>query len=228
MSAPDWDAVPPHPQQPAGPPYGGPPPMPQQWAPPPAAQQWGPPPMPQQWGPPPAAQQQWGPPPAASQQWGQPPYPGWGGYAPPFARGPRRPGVVLGAAALAFGSALLTLVGTVYAMAFSALLAVTRGPSAGIGPWIALVQLLVVALFVVGGLMALSGGRREWLLGAAVAQVGLSVYWVVVLTSAAPAPIGDTVLVLPVLYGALAVAAAGLTFLPDAVAWSRAAQARRG
>ncbi|MGY1842912.1 hypothetical protein [Modestobacter sp. SYSU DS0875] len=229
MSSPDWDAVPPPGQPPHGPsPYGGPPPTGQPWD----QQPWGPP---QQWGPP----QPWGPPqwgaPQAPPQWGAPPHPGqqpppgwgWGGYAPPFARGPRRPGVVVGAAVLAFGSALLTLVGTVYAMAFSALLAVTRGPSAGIGPWIALVQLLVVALFVVGGLTALSGGRREWLWAAAAGQLCLSVYWVVVLTSTT-APIGEAVVVLPVVYGALGLAAAGLTVLPDAVAWQRAAASREG
>ncbi|MGY1838532.1 MULTISPECIES: hypothetical protein [unclassified Modestobacter] len=231
MSAPDWDAVPPPGQSPhGGPPPSGQPWDQQPWGPPPAAhQQWGPPP---QWGPP---QPQWGPPPHPGQQPypGAQPYPGpqqyagWGGYAPPFARGRRRPGVVVGAAGLAFGSALLTLVGTVYAMAFSALLAVTRGPSAGIGPWIALVQLLVVALFVVGGLTALSGGRREWLWAAAAGQVCLSVYWVVVLNGTT-APIGEAVIVLPVVYGALGVAAAGLTVLPDAVAWSRTAAMGRG
>ncbi|MQA34995.1 hypothetical protein [Modestobacter roseus] len=234
MSQPDWDAVPP-----GQPPYGGPPPTGQPWAAPPGQQHpWGPPP---QWGPPqtpPQTPPQWGPPQWGPAPWGAPPHPGqqayagqqpftaWGGYAPPYARAPRRPGVVVGAAALAFGSALLTLVGTVYAMAFSALLAVTRGPSAGIGPWIALVQLLVVALFVVGGLTALSGGRREWLWAAAGGQVCLSVYWVVVLTGTS-APIGEAVVVLPVVYGALGIAAAGLTVLPDAVAWSRTAAAAR-
>jgi hypothetical protein len=35
-----------------------------------------------------------------------------------------------------------------------------------------------------------------------------------------PSTVGDGVLVLPLLYGALAAVAAGLTFLPEARAWT--------
>jgi hypothetical protein len=198
VTSPEWGAGTPHggpPQYeppPYGPPYGGPPQ--QQWRPP---QQWGPP---QPWGPPPY------PPPGS-------PQPGWG--ATPYPPRPQRPGSVIAAAVLAFASAVLVLVGTVYAMAFSALLSLARGPDAGMGAWFALLQLALAGLLVVGGLRALSRDLR-WLRGATAVQLALSVYWLVVLDDIAPPTVGAGVLVLPLLYGALAAVAAGLTFLPDA------------
>jgi hypothetical protein len=172
-----------------GGPYAGPP----QYVPP----AYSPPP----YGPPP----QYGPPPG----WGWSPYP---------AR-PQRPGPVIAAAVLVFASALLVLVGTVYAMAFSALLSLARGPDAGVGPVVALLQLALAGLLVVGGLRVLHRDRW-WLLGAAAGQLAMTVYWLAVLHDVAPPTVDDTVLVLPLLYGALALVAAGLTFLPDARAWT--------
>jgi hypothetical protein len=194
VSSPDWQA---------DVPYAGPP----QWGPP----QWGP----AQWAPP-----QWAPP---AQQWAPPPYPppggGWAPYPPPGPRRDRRPGPVIAAAVLAFASAVLVLVGTVYALAFSALLSLARGPDAGMGAGSALLQLALAALLVVGGLRALSRDLR-WLRGAAAGQLALSGWWLVVLGDALPATVSDSVLVLPVVYGALAAVALGLTSLPDARGWA--------
>jgi hypothetical protein len=166
---------------------------------------------PPQYGPPP---QQWGPPPYAAT--GCPP-PGWGWT--PYPQRPQRPGSVIAAAVLAFASALLVLVGTLYGAAFSALLSLARGPSAGMGPWLVVLQLGLAGLLVVGGVRALSRDRR-WLLGAAGGQLAGSVYWFVVLDDVAPATVNDSILVLPLLYGAFAVAAAGLTFLSGARSWT--------
>jgi hypothetical protein len=216
VSSPDWDAVPPR----AEPPYGGPPQ--QQWGPP--AEQGVPP-----YQAPPYGQPQYPQPHYGQPQYGQSPYPPpWGpppyGYPPPGwgphpVQGPQRPGSVIAAAVVAFSSTLLVLVGTVYAMAFSALLSLARGPDAGIGPAVALLQLALAGLLVTGGLRVL-GHDRWWLLGAAAGQLAMTLYWLVVLDDVAPSTIDGSVLTLPLVYGALAVVAAGLTFLPDARAWT--------
>ncbi|WP_222263745.1 hypothetical protein [Modestobacter marinus] len=184
----------------AVPPYSGPP----RWQPPP----------PQQWPPPP-----W--PPAS----GWPPGSGW--PAPGWVRPPRRPGVVITAAVLAFVSAGFVALGTVYAMVFSALLAVVDGPAAGLGPWIALVQLAVVGALVTAGVQELRG-RPRWLRGAAAAQVALSIYWAVVLGDVTAVPVSDAALSVPVVFAALALAAGGCTVLPEARAWAARAPGRRG
>ncbi|GAB3344030.1 hypothetical protein [Modestobacter lapidis] len=150
---------------------------------------------------------------------------GWA-WAPPRPVRPQRPGASIAAAVLAFVLAALTLFGTVYAMAFSALLAVSRRSAGGLGPWIALVQLGVVGLLVAGGLLVL-GGRRAWLFVAAGAEVALSVYWVVVLDAAALPGLGDGVLTVPVVFVVLAAASAGLACTPAARAWERSQAARR-
>jgi hypothetical protein len=210
VSSPDWQA---------DVPYAGPP----QWGPP--QPQWGPPPQewtPQQWAPPQWAPQQWAPQQWASQQWAPPQYPppgsGWAPYPPQPPRD-RRPGPVIAAAVLVFASAVLVLVGTVYALAFSALLSLARGPDAGMGAGLALLQLALAGLLVAGGLRALSRDLR-WLRGAAAGQLALSGWWLLVLGNALPATVSDTVLVLPLLYGALAAVALGLTFVPDARTWA--------
>jgi hypothetical protein len=203
VSTPEWDG---------NTPYAGPP----QYAP---QQQYGQPPYGQP--------QQWGPPPYAHPGYPQPgypqpgyPQPGWGWVPyPPQQSGPQRPGSVITAAVLVFVSAVLVLLGTLYAMAFSALLSLARGPNNGIGPWLALLQLALAGLLLAGGLRALSRDRR-WLLGAAAGQLALSVHWFRVLGDLAPPTVNESVLVLPLVYGALAVVAAGLTFLPDARAWT--------
>jgi hypothetical protein len=214
VTTPEWDAAPPYtgPPQYPGAQYGSPNyPSPQY----PSPQSPGGPypavPYPQQVGTSPS----WGPPPYAPP--GYPP-PGWG-WAP---RPPQLPGSVIAAAVIAFASTLLVLLGTVYAMAFSALLSLSRGPESGVGTWVAVVQLALAALLVVGGVRAL-GGDRRWLLVAAAAQLVMSVYWLVVLVSIAPSTVNGSVAVLPVLYGALALVAGGLLVLPDA----RARAARR-
>ncbi|MCZ2824868.1 MULTISPECIES: hypothetical protein [unclassified Modestobacter] len=217
MTAPDWDAVPytgppsyrtpppqpghGHPSQPGPPPGWGPP---QEWA---APQGWPPPPG---WGPAGWGPQAWGPPP-----WGPPG--AWGGP-----RRPARPGAVVAAAVLAFVSAVLVVLGTIYGLAFSALVSLARGPSAGVGSWTALAQLALVALLVVGGLRQLNGDRR-WLLAAGAVQVALCLYWVFVLDDLSSRTVGDVLGFVPLLYLALAGTAVGLTFLPDARAWARRA-----
>ncbi|MCZ2819994.1 hypothetical protein O2V63_06605 [Modestobacter sp. VKM Ac-2977] len=219
MTAPDWDAVPytgppsygPPPQQPGpGHPSGyGPPP--QGWA---APQPWT---APQEW----AAPQGWPPPPGwVPVGWGPP---GWGppgGWGAP--QRPARPGSVVAAAVLAFVSALLVVLGTIYGLAFSALLSLAQGPSAGVGTGTALAQLALVALLVVGGLRQLNGDRR-FLLAACGLQLALSLYWVTVLGDLSARTIGDALGFVPVLYVVLAGTAAGLTFLPDARAWGKRA-----
>ncbi|WP_138759653.1 hypothetical protein [Modestobacter altitudinis] len=214
MTTPEWDAAPPYagpPQYPGSqygdPQYGNP----QYGSPQYLGPQYPAGPYPPQFGTPPS----WGPPPYAAP--GYPP-PGWG-WAP---RPPQLPGSVIAAAVIAFASTLLVLLGTVYAMAFSALLSLSRGPGSGVGTWVAVVQLALAALLVVGGVRAL-GGDRRWLLVAAAAQLAMSVYWLVVLVSIAPSTVNGSVAVLPVLYGALALVAGGLLVLPDA----RARAARR-
>ena len=220
MSSQDWDAVPyagPPATGPASPPpswpqpYGQPAPWGQpSWAPPQpggAVPPWGqaawPPAQP--WG-----QQPWGQPAWGQPAWGQLP---WG--APPA---PQRSGLHVAGAVLAFVSVLLVLVGTVYALAFSALLSLARGSSDGVGGWTALLQLALAGLLVAGGVRVLSGDRW-WLLGAAGLQLGLSLYWVAVLADLAPSTVSDGVLVLPALYGVLALLAGGLPFLPEVQRW---------
>jgi len=207
VSTQDWDAVPyagppatgpqqPAPSRPPPPPYGEPPHGQQPYG----QQPWGP----QPWGP-----QPWGP----QQPWGQPQP--WG---PPVR--PERSGLHIAAAVLAFVSVLLVLVGTVYAMAFSALLSLARVSSSGVGGWTAFTQLALVGLLVTGGVRVL-GGSRRWLLGAAALQLVLSLHWVAVLDDVAPATISDGVFVLPALFAVLALLAGGLPFLPDLRAWLR-------
>ncbi|WP_369133277.1 hypothetical protein [Modestobacter sp. I12A-02662] len=135
--------------------------------------------------------------------------------------------MVIAAAVLAFASAGFVALGTVYAMVFSALLAVVEGPAAGLGPWIALVQLAVVGALVTGGVQQLRG-RPRWLRGAAAAQVALSIYWAVVLGDVTAVPVSDAALSVPVVFAALALAAAGCTVLPEARAWAARAPGRRG
>ena len=214
----DWEAVVPHPGPPSrGSGYPGP----TAYAPPPS---WGPPAygaqpgygLPPGYGAPPG----YGPPPG----YGAPP--GWH-WAPPRPSGPTRPGETVAAAVLAFVLALLTLFGTVYAMVFSALLAVTRSSAGGLGPWIALVQLAVVGALVAGGVYVL-GSRRTWLLAAAAGTVVLSVYWTVVLSEASlPGIGGDDLLVVPVVFAVLAALSAGLACTPAARAWERQQAVRR-
>jgi len=161
----------------------------------------------------------YGPPP------GWPPPQTWS-WAPPRPPGPTRPGTTLAAAVLSFVLAALALIGTVYAMVFSALLAVTRSSAGGLGPWIALVQLAVEGALVAGGVVVL-GGRRTWLLAAAAATVALSVYWAVVLSDASLPGLGDELLVVPVVFAVLAALAAGLACTPAARAWERQQADRR-
>jgi hypothetical protein len=213
VSTQDWDAVPY-----AGPPANGPQQPPPSW---PPAQPYGQPvpygqPQPygqsQPWG-----QQQWPPPQpwAPAPAWGQPAWgqPAWG--PPPR---PQRSGLDVAGAVLAFVSTLLVLIGTVYAMAFSALLSLARGPSSGVGGWTAFLQLALAGLLVAGGVRVLSGSRW-WLLGAAALQLALSLYWVAVLDDIAPSTISDGVFVLPALFGGLALLAGGLPFLPEVRRW---------
>jgi hypothetical protein len=169
----------------------------------------GPPP----WGPPPP---QWAQPQWTQPQWAPPPY-------APYPLRPRRPGPVIASAVLAFVSALLVVIGTVYGLALSALLSLARGPDTGMGAGLALLQLVLAGLLVLGGVRVLHRDRR-WLLGAAAGQLAVSLWWFLVLDDVLPATVGDGVLVLPLLYAAPAAVAAGLTFLPEARAWTERAR----
>ncbi|MFQ1001099.1 hypothetical protein [Modestobacter sp. SSW1-42] len=221
MSTEDWDAVPY-----AGPPAYGPPQPAPSWPPPYGQQGYGQPPYGQQ----PYGQQPYG------QPWGSPawtpqqPYgaqPPWGQpqpWGPP--PGPQRSGLDVAGAVLAFVSMLLVLVGTVYALAFSALLSLARGPSVGVGGWTAATHLALAGLLAAGGVRVLSG-NRWWLLGAAALQLALSLFWVAVLDDVAPSTLGDGVFVLPALYAVLAVLAGGLPFLPELQEWLRRRSGRR-
>ncbi|WP_369137738.1 hypothetical protein [Modestobacter versicolor] len=215
MTGPDWEATSPYP----GPPHHAPPPQyaPPQYAPPqyaPPPQQWAPPSYgpPQPWAPPPYGQQ----PPYAPPPYGHQP-PAWA--YPPAPRGPQRPGPVIAAAVFAFVSAVLVLVGTLYGAAFGALLTLARGPDSGMPVWFALLQVALAGLLVVGGIRVLSGDRR-WLLGAAGAQLALCLWWYVALDDVATSVFQDSVRVLPLVYGVLALLAGGLTSLPDARTWT--------
>ena len=216
---------PPHPEQEpdweATTPYAGPPSYPAQPGPhqqPFAAPYEGPTPG---WGVPAD-----GPPPGwAVPGWG---VPGWGvpGWGPPRPTGPQRPGTSIAAAVLAFTLALLTLVGTVYAAAVSALLTIARRPTGALDSWTPFAQLLVVAALVAGGVLVL-GGRRTVLLGAAVVELLLAVWWFVVLGDVVPSGVSGPVGLLPLVFGVLAAVAAGLTFAPSAQEWARHEEGRR-
>jgi hypothetical protein len=208
---------PPHPEPDgeATTPYAGPPSYPAQPGPhqqPFAAPHYGPPPG---WGAP-----AYGPPPAWGPAWGAP---GWG---PPPPAGPQRPGTSIAAAVLTFTLALLTLVGTVYAAAFSALLTIARRPTGGLDSWTPFAQLLVVAALVAGGVLVL-GGRRTVLLAAAVVELLLAIWWFVVLGDVVPSGVSGSVGLLPLVFGVLAAVAAGLTFAPSAQEWARHEEGRR-
>ena len=230
MTTPDWEATTP---------YTGPP---QSWAPPTGSPYGTAPYAPTPYGPAPYVQAPYaqahydaapyGPAPYGAAPYGRaaygsygaapygaPPYgaPGWGWpVVPPR---PARPGSVIAAAVLVFASALLVLVGTLYAMTFGALVSLAYGPGSGFSPWLAVLQLVLAGLLVLGGAQVLNRDRR-WLLVACAGQLALSVYWGVLLTGIASSAFNDTALVLPVVYGLLAAVAAGLTFLPDARRWT--------
>jgi hypothetical protein len=196
----DWEATPPY----AGPPSY--PPQPYQY------QQFQPYP-PQAYSSPPG----WGAP-----SYGPPPW-GWTPAQPPR---PQRPGTSIAAAVLAFTLALLTLVGSVYAAAFSALLALARRPDGGLDSWTPFAQLLVVIALVAGGVLVL-GGRRTVLLAAAAAELLLAVWWFAVLGDVAPAGLSGQAVLLPLVFGLLAAVAVGLTCTPSARAWARQEEGRR-
>jgi hypothetical protein len=213
---PDWEATTP---------YAGPPSYPAQpYQPGPRQQPFAAPPA---YGPPP----DWGAPGWGAPGWGAPAYgppPGWGapGWGPPQPVRPQRPGTSIAAAVLGFTLALLTLVGTVYAAAFSALLTLARRPDGGLDSWTPFAQLLVVVVLVAGGVLVL-GGRRTVLLAAAVAELLLAVWWFVVLGDVAPSGLSGEVVLLPLVFGLLAAVAAGLTFTPSAQAWAGQEEGRR-
>ncbi|GAB4082826.1 hypothetical protein GCU67_07155 [Modestobacter muralis] len=220
MSTQDWDAVPPYAGPPTTAPQSGP-----SWPPPQpygqqaygALQPYGQ----QPWDPPACGQPQWGQPQWPQPQGGQPPW-GPAPWGPPQPWGPparaERPGLHVAAAVLAFVSTVLVVVGTIWAMAFSALSSLARGSSAGISGWTALIQLVLAGLLVAGGVRVL-GGSRRWLLGAAALQLALSLYWVAVLDDVAPATLSEGVFVLPAVFAVLALLAGGLPFLPELRRW---------
>ena len=167
----------------------------------------------------------YGPPGYAPPGYTPPGVPGWGPW-PPARRRPERPAAVIGAMVFALVSALLVLLGTVYAAAFGALLSLARGPGSGMAVWFALLQVAQAGLLVAGAVLLFRRDRR-WLLGAVVVQLGLCVYWYVALEDLAPSTMQGGARALPLLYVVLAVLAGGLTFLPEARAWTRRAPAAR-
>jgi hypothetical protein len=139
---------------------------------------------------------------------------------------PQRPGPVLAAAVITFVSALLVVFGTLYGLALSALLSLARGPDTGMGAGLAVLQLVLAGLLVFGGVRLLHRDRR-WLLGAAAGQLAVSLWWLVVLDDVLPSTVGNGALVVPLLYGALAAVAAGLTFARESRAWTARAWTTR-
>jgi hypothetical protein len=133
-----------------------------------------------------------GPPPYGVPGYGYPP--AWG---PPVPQGPRRPGPVIAAAVLAFVQAALVLIGSMYTFFFASVAgwlaaegASTPSLTADLateGRVLALVQVLSVALLVIGGILALTRRtRRAWwtLLAALGVQVLIAGYWLLRLSGA--------------------------------------------
>ncbi|MEU2349366.1 hypothetical protein [Modestobacter sp. NPDC049651] len=207
MTSADWD--PPEPY--TGPPRyeGGRPPV---WA----APTWGPPP--QQWG-----QQQWGQQP----HWGPPQH--WAPLPPPSR--PRRPGTVVAAAVLAYVSAVLVLLGTLWGLLLSGLLALAGQLPLGFGPVMAGLQLALIGLLVTGATRAL-GLRRRWLLAALVLQLALAGWWWSTLGGVSDLVSDGGVAQLPWLFAGLAVVAAGLAWSAELTRWTARGRdhlrARRG
>ena len=117
-------------------------------------------------------------------------------------------------------SALLVLVGTLYAAAFGALLSLARGPDSGMEVWFALLQVVLAGLLVVGALRLYAHDQR-WLIAAVCIELGFCVFWFLELGDVAPSTLGDGALALPLLYAGVALLAGGLIFLPEARAWTR-------
>jgi hypothetical protein len=116
---------------------------------------------------------------------------------------PRRPGQVIASAVLAFVQAAVVLIASLYVWFAASIVDVVAvdapgsfdtGTAQGLateGTVLAIVQVLSSVVLVAAGIMALNQrNRRTWvlLLAAHALQVGLSVYWLVRLTSLA----GDT------------------------------------
>lgn len=171
-----------------GPPYQGPPPTAPYGGYPPAAYPPGPG-HPAPLGSPPA----YGHPPAH----GYGPPPPWG---PPPPRTPRRPGQVITSAVLAFVQAVVVLLASLFLWFFASVAEVAVAETttaaggtyssarvealAGEGAMLALVQLLSVVLLVGAGIVALvrrTPTGRLLLLAAHAVQVGIAIYWAVLL-----------------------------------------------
>jgi hypothetical protein len=117
-------------------------------------------------------------------------------------------------------SAVLVLVGTLYAAAFGALLSLARGPDSGMALWFALLQIALAGLLVVGAIRLL-GRDRRWLLAAVAVDLGFCLSWFLTLGDLGLPTMQDTARAIPFLYAALAVIAGGLTFLPESLDWTR-------
>ena len=154
--------------------------------------------------------QQWPAPQYPGQQW---PAPQWGApaWVPP--RRSSRPGAVAAAALIAFTSACLTLVCTLFLAAFATLLTVVRQPDEMASTTTVLLQLGVAVLLVAGGSLALTG-RWVWLLPANAALLVLSIVWLVRALGGGGGLELGLLTGLPVLFAGLAVASAVLGALP--------------
>jgi hypothetical protein len=138
------------------------------------------------YGQPPAGQQQYG---APSNPYGQPAYPQGGApgnpYSQPYPQTPYntvptsggRPGMVIAASVLAYVQAGLLLIGAIvlFAVSDSADIILDTGEITLDG----IVNLILIAGFIVGGVMITSGRNRTMLVIASVANLADSVYWVV-------------------------------------------------
>jgi hypothetical protein len=124
-----------------------------------------------------------------------PPAPYWPAYGPPVPVRPRRPGQVVASAVLAFVQAAVVALSSAYLLVLASTFGLLASEIGGDGEADALVteavvltvvQLLSAVALVVGGIMVLNRrSRASWLtlLVAFAAQLALSLYWVVRLST---------------------------------------------
>ncbi len=174
--------------------------------------------------------------------WAPPPAPYWPAYGPPAPARPRRPGQVVAAAVLAFVQAAVVALSSAYLLLLASTLGLVSSEFGGSSEAeslvteavvLTVVQLLSAIALVVGGIMVLNRrSRASWLtlLVSFAAQLALSLYWVVRLSTLDGFTDDDVlgsapVLLLGVLFFA-AVPAVGLGLLLTGTArrWGTAAE----
>ncbi len=127
--------------------------------------------------------------------WSPPPAPYWPAYGPPAPVRPRRPGQVVASAVLAFVQAAVVALSSAYLLLLASTLGLVSSEFGGSSEAeslvteavvLTVVQLLSAIALVVGGVMVLNRrSRASWLtlLVSFAAQLALSLYWVVRLST---------------------------------------------